>query len=447
MNARARAHRIWSAARGSRLYAYRDLYLGQYQSAIPPDTTKNALAAMLRHAATNVPRYREFKSLPIEDDPFAALASFPLLSKTMIRASGEESISADLSHRKWLRNSSGGSTGTPVTVIQDDEYMDRTRAAESFGSYIFGLEQGRSLLLLWGSMRDIRTGGGGFEKWARRILTNVTTVNAFQMTDESMRRTLAHLDRRPPRLIVSYAQAIYELARFAQRSDIAVRPQTAIVTAASALHDFMRETIAEVFRCPVYNRYGARETGLIATEVPGYEGLWVNPWTVHVEIVDAQGAPVEDGTEGEIVVTSLANFAMPLIRYRIGDRGIFAPRGSGPHPEATRVLKRVSGRTSEVFRLSDGTVVPGEYFVHLVGVESSGRSRPWVRSFQVVQKASDLIVFRMVLEDPDYPHDEWERVRADVRAVCGDCQVEMEIVDKIPLLPSGKFPYTISEVE
>jgi phenylacetate-CoA ligase len=433
-------------ARGSRLYTFRDLYVGQYESVIPADTTKSALSALLRHAVTNVPMYKDLASLPIEDDPFAALASFPLLSKTKIRESGDELRSADLSRRKWFRNSSGGSTGTPVTVIQDNEYMDRVRAVENLGSYVFGLEQGQPLVLLWGSMRDIRKGGSDLQKWARRLATNITTVNAFQMTDERMRETLALLDRDPPQLIVAYAQAIYELARFADRNAITVRPQKAIVTAASALHPFMRQAIAEVFRCPVYNRYGARETGMIATEVPGYEGLWVNPWTVHVEIVDADGAPVEAGTEGEILVTSLANFAMPLIRYRIGDRGVFAPPGSGPHPEATRVLERVSGRMSDMFRLRNGTIVPGEYFVHLVGVESSGRSRPWVRSFQVVQKAEDWIVFRVVLEDPDYPREEWEQVRSDVRAVCGNCRVEMEIVDDIPLLPSGKFPYTVSEV-
>ena len=164
MNARERAHRIWSAARGSRLYSYRDLYVRQYESVIPPDTTKTALSAMLRHAVTNVPRYRELASLAIEDDPFAALASFPLMSKTMIRESGDDLNSADLSHRKWFHNSSGGSTGTPVTVIQDAEYMDRVRAVESFGSYVFGLERGQPLVLLWGSMRDIRESGSGRRK-------------------------------------------------------------------------------------------------------------------------------------------------------------------------------------------------------------------------------------------------------------------------------------------
>jgi phenylacetate-CoA ligase len=447
VNLRVQAHRAWSAARGSRLYAYRDLYVGQFDGTVPVGTAEKGVTAILRHAVANVPFYRGLAGLPIEQDPLAALAAFPLISKSAIRESGDQLYSADLGRRQWYRTSSGGSTGMPVTVIHDKDYLARVRAVESLGLSIFGLERGDPLFMLWGSMSDIQKNGGGLQKLARRLATNITTVNAFQMSDQAMRDTLAYLDRHQPRLIVGYSQALYELACFAERKGIAIRPQQNVVTAASGVHPFQRETISRVFGCPVYNRYGARETGMIATEVPGHEGLWVNPWTVYVEVVDGEGVRVADGTEGEIVITSLADFAMPLIRYRIGDRGVLAPLGTGPHPQSTRVLERVSGRTSDVFRLKDGTVVPGEYFVHLVGVESSGRSRPWVRSFQVVQKAVDRIIFRVVLEGTDYPRDEWERVRADVRAVCGDCQVDIEIVDEIPLLPSGKYPYTVSEVD
>jgi len=87
---------------------------------------------------------------------------------------------------------------------------------------------------------------------------------------------------------------------------------------------FMREKVEEVFGCPVYNRYGSREVGDIAGECKYHQGLHVLPWGSYVEIVDEAGNLVEPGVEGRILVTCLTNYAMPLIRYDIGDRGALA---------------------------------------------------------------------------------------------------------------------------
>jgi phenylacetate-CoA ligase len=197
-----------------------------------------------------------------------------------------------------------------------------------------------------------------------------------------------------------------------------------------------------VFGCPVFNLYGARETGYVGGEIPEHSGLWIAPWQCHVEVLDPSGAPVPDGVEGEIVVTSLSNFAMPLIRYRIGDRGALAPPGTGPHPSASRVLERVTGRSADVFRVRGGGIVAGEFFIYLMHM------RPWARAFQVVQKAEDWIVFRVVLEGTDYPIDGWEDICSKVRTAFGTgCRVDLEIMEEIPALPSGKYRYTISEVQ
>jgi phenylacetate-CoA ligase len=441
MNTRQAIHRLWRASRGSHLYTYYDSYVRQYHGEIPQNTTEAALSAILAHAISNVPFYSKFASLSVADAPFDALRAFPLLDKTMIRELGENLYSTDLSQRKWHIDRSGGSTGEPVVIVQDAEYLDRIDGTGLFSSHVIGREFGQPQLMLWGSVRDILKGGGDIQQSLRQAATNSIMVNAFRMTDERMRYALSILQRRPPRFVVAYAQGIYELARFAERNSIEMRRPKAIVTAADTLHPFMRETIERVFSCPVFDRYGARETGLIACEIPGYEGLWINPWTVHVEIVDSNGAQVKDGEEGEIVVTSLANFAMPLIRYRIGDRGILAPPGSGPHPLASRVLERVTGRTNDVFRLRDGGIVSGQFFIYLMYL------RPWVRAFQVVQKTEDWIVFRIVLENSNYPPEEWEEICLRARSVFGaECRIDLEIVTEIPSLPSGKTRHTISEV-
>jgi phenylacetate-CoA ligase len=441
VSARRLAHRVWSLSKGSRLYPYYDSRVRQYAEGIPEDTTETALAAILSHAVSRVPYYRQFSSLPVAEAPFEALRAFPLLDKSIIRARGDELYSTDLPTRRWHTNTSGGSTGVPVRLIQDAEYGDRTRATTMLYWHLMGHDFGEREVWLWGSERDILQGGLGLGQRLKRFLNNQVVFNAFRMTETTMREALATLNRRPPGVVMAYAQVVYELARFAERNSIAVRRQNAIVSRANTLFPFMRETLERVFGCPVYNYYGSREVSGIASEIPGHEGLWIAPWNCYVEVVDPQGNATADGAEGELVVTCLSNYAMPLIRYRIGDTGVLMPRGAGPHPRASRMLASVTGRTVDLFRLSDGTLVSGGYLAMLLYF------RDWIRAFQVVQKREDWIVYRFVLEGREVPRTDWEEICSGVRKLFGaDCQVDMEIVDEIPALPSGKYRYTISEV-
>jgi phenylacetate-CoA ligase len=213
-----------------------------------------------------------------------------------------------------------------------------------------------------------------------------------------------------------------------------------VITSAGTLHDFMRDRIERVFGCPVYNRYGSREVGLIAAERPGAKGLWVAPWSTVVEVVDETGDPVPPGTDGEILVTSLINHAMPLVRYRIGDRGALAP-GSA---RGTQILSSVLGRNVDAFRRRDGTLVDGEYFTHLLYF------RDWVEKFQFVQTDYDEVVLRVVSRDRDRRQlqPELDEMASQAKAALGpDTVLRIEWVDDIPPAPSGKYRYTISEVK
>ena len=113
-------------------------------------------------------------------------------------------------------------------------------------------------------------------------------------------------------------------------------------------------------------------------------------WSNFVEILDDEGMPVRPGEEGNIVVTCLTNFAMPLVRYWIGDRGALASDPSPGGRSTPQVLKYVSGRSVDAFRTRDRRLVDGEYFTHLLYF------RPWVSKFQVIQKAHEHILFKIV---------------------------------------------------
>jgi phenylacetate-CoA ligase len=309
-------------------------------------------------------------------------------------------------------------------------------------SKLAGGEIGDFQIKLWGSMRDILDGG---DTWKARTIckiVNTTLLNAFRMTPDQMHNYIAILNTKRPKLILAYVEAIYELATFAERTGHEVIPQKAIMTSAGALHPIMRETIERVFKCPVFNRYGSREFGDIACERPGLKGLWVAPWGNYVEIVDEDGNRVPDGTEGEILVTSLVNFAMPFVRYAIGDRGVLSPHRDNDRAPYGQVLEAVVGRSCDTVRGKNGALVHGGYLGSLL------YDKAWISRYQVIQKTLSCLVVRIVRSGSHYCQEELDDIAAKIRLAVGhDTEIVFEFVDEIIPTISGKYRHIISEIE
>jgi len=397
---------------------------------------------LLRHCHEHVPYYRELMGqLPSgwEKEPGAYLQSLPVLTKDTIRQEFERLKSDDLERRKWVVNTSGGSTGEPVQFIQDRQYCRHLAALADLNYLWLKHRPGDRMVMLWGSERDIL---GGQATWRDRVfsfLYNQTVLNAFLMTPDRMRHFVEIINELRPTLLLAYAQAAYELAGFIEEQELEIRPPGAIMTSAGTLYDFMRERIKRVFRCPVANRYGSREISTIASQCREGGHLHVAATGCYVEIVDEAGMPLPQGTEGNILVTCLANLAMPLLRYFIGDRGTLSNDGVCVCGRRGQMLQRVTGRTVDAFRRADGTLIDGEYFTHLLYFRS------WVRKFQIVQKDWDHVAYCIVGEQP--PGAELKELIEKTRAVMGpSCNVTFGFVSEIREGPSGKYRYTISEV-
>ncbi|MGQ9681667.1 MAG: phenylacetate--CoA ligase family protein [Anaerolineae bacterium] len=406
--------------------------------------TPDVLGRLLHHCRHGVPYYAALMRKVGDwyaSDPEAYLRQLPILTKDHIRGNMEQLTSVDLQRRRWFFNTSGGSTGEPVRFIQDQEHADRSYATTLLFSRWAGREVGDPEVRLWGSERDIIKGCAGLRAWAVNTLTNTRYLNAFRMSPASMIQFAAYLNNRPPRLLIGYAQAVYELARFLQKEGLNLVPQNAIITSATTLRPFMRSLVEKVFRCPVFDRYGSREVGDIASQCFAMSGLHVAPWGAYLEIVDDHGCPLPHGVEGNILVTCLTNWAMPLIRYQIGDRGIMSPSAC-TCGRGGQVLERIVGKDVDMFRTKDGTMAEGGYFECLLYF------RDWVRRFQVIQKDYSLIVLRIVRSGAHYDPSELDEITARTRMLMGqDCRVLFEFVEDIAPSASSKYRYTISEVQ
>lgn len=358
------------------------------------------LHRLLRHAAGHVPYYRTVlrqagvlaTSGLIDIERFTDL---PLLEKTNLRERFEDLKSDDLDERRWRYNTTGGSTGEPVRFIQDREYQEWAIAFKMLANSWTGYDFGMPKVILWGSERDLFEGSDTLRVHVRRWLENTVWLNAFRMTREEMKQHVNCINRIRPAQILAYVDSIYELADFIQAEGLQVHSPRAIISAAGTLHPAMRELIERVFRAPVFNHYGAREASGIAFECEAHDGLHVSAITYYLEILRSDGSPAEPGEVGEVALTSLTNYAMPLIRYRIGDVAAWAekPCTCGRH---WPLLRELTGRVTDVFIRKDGGKVMPEYFIHLIGVVFN---KGWIQKFQVVQEDYDYVRVRIVTHE------------------------------------------------
>jgi phenylacetate-CoA ligase len=437
---RGNAYLLLHTASGSSLPRHYREFLRQDRERFYPEPGA-LLAATLEHAVTTVPHYRgTATAAEIAADPFAALARFPLLDRDTVRAGWERMLSEEGDRGKWVENTSGGSTGEPVPLLQDPEHLALTVAAREVYSTWAGGGLGDPELYIWGSEKDLEASGEALRNRVGNRLLRRTLLNAFLLTDEAIEAILERLRSGPPHLVLAYAQAAYEVARFAPRRGIEVPPQRGMIATAGTLYPFMREQLEETFGCTVLNRYGSRETGDMAGECEHRTGLHVLPWTCHVEVLDADGRPAAPGEEGDVAVTGFTNRAMPLVRYLIGDRARLPEHEvECPCGRRTQMLAEVTGRSVDMFLGPDGQMVDGEYFTHLMYF------RPWLRQFQVVQRAPDDVLFRLAAE-AEVPASDREEIVAKTRAVLGEgCAVSFEQVETIEPSASGKLRYTLRD--
>jgi phenylacetate-CoA ligase len=197
------------------------------------------------------------------------------------------------------------------------------------------------------------------------------------------------------------------------------------------------------FGCKVYDQYGSREVSCIASECEYSNGLHISEETILLEIVDENGNECPVGVEGDVLVTSLVNYAMPIVRYKIGDRAIMES-GFCKCGRSHKRLKNVVGRSMDNFKLRDGTIIPSEYFIHFIGVVLN---RGILKKIQIIQRSYDLVDLYVVYSDEKILSEDVQNITQAVKKVMGkNCTVNIHEKKDIAVNSSGKFRYTICEL-
>ena len=403
---------------------------------------KERLAKLLTRAANEVPYYRDmFRELGFEENADGLIRDYhqiPFLTRQLIRENFDRLKNHNLNDYRWFLNKTGGSTGEPLLFIQDWDYSDFNMAMTQKQFCWAGERDDNTHVKLWGSQDDILRGSLGLKARMSNWLYKTVILNSFCMTTTDMQNYVDIIQNKTPVLIEAYADSAYELSSYINQRSISMAGLTGVMTSAGTLFPFMRAEIEKAFRCKVFNRYGSREMGAMACEKESGKGLYVSTYTHFIEVVNEKGDHCEPGEEGEIIVTCLTNHVFPLIRYRIGDRGIVRVVFND-QVDSCFVLENVSGRVTDSFVRRDGTVISSAFFIHFLGVVfNSG----WLEKVQIIQRDYELVEVKMVVSLQPAPSD-LSDLRTTIQKVMGkNCEVVFDLVDEIPKLSSGKYQYT-----
>jgi len=277
------------------------------------------LRRVLEFAVVHVPFYKRI-SLPKGGSHMEWLQRFPIITKQHLTKHFRDFLS-DLPPRKGRRfNSTGGSTGVPVRILQDAEYATWGEATiRFFYLKLLGLEgKVGKRVILWGSERDIFRRSIGLKAKMINWINGITYLNSFCMSSDDMKLYIQRINRLSPVYIRGYAGSLYQLAKFSRKQNYTISSPSVIHSAAETLYPYMRREIEEAFGCKVHDFYGSREVGAIAGECQRGR-MHIFDFNNFIEIVDEKNRPVSIGKPGRVIVTTLHNFSMPLIRYEIGD--------------------------------------------------------------------------------------------------------------------------------
>jgi len=405
----------------------------QYDSPAEVRATQLAmLRVTLRHAYDTVPYYRAAWDAagvrPEDVTTLGDLARLPVLTKADIRAHNDALVSTAFDKATLRVKTTSGSTGVPLKVYLDERGAQWKTAATLRADEWSGWRRGQRVAKVWGNPEYLRLGLRG--RLTNAVVERATYLDTIRLNDGRIRDFAAALRRHRPGLIFGHAHSLYLVAcRLKAMKIDDIRPD-GIVSTAMPLHGWQRAVIEQVFGTKATNRYGCEEVSLIACECERHAGLHVAAESVFTE--------VEPG--GRLLVTDLSNFAMPLIRYRVGDVVTTSPTPC-PCGRGLPLLATVEGRDADYVLTPAGDLISG-----ISLTENFATRIPGAAQLQIVQETRTRLLVRLVT-DEHFTEASRRKIAALVLELFGPSMaVETEFVDAIAQEPSGKYRFCISDV-
>jgi phenylacetate-CoA ligase len=408
-----------------------------------PERWKNwqeeQLAFVLHRAATRVPYYREqwaTRRRKGDHTSWEYLENWPILEKEALRENPTAFVADDCDIRRMFHEHTSGTTGKSLDLWWSRDTVRAWYALfEARCRRWYGVTRQNRWAILGGQLiTPIADRRPPF--WVWNAALKQLYMSSYHLAPDLVPHYLDALKEYRIKYIFGYTSSLHAVAQEILRLGRKDLKMTIAITNAEPLFAYQRQTISEAFQCQVRETYGMAEIVAAASECgDGRLHLW--PEVGRVEVCQ-NNQPVDKVMLGDLVGTGLLNTDMPLIRYRIGDRGTLTPgQASCACGRALPQLASLEGRIDDVLYTADGRCIGR--------LDPVFKDQLPVREAQIVQEGLDRVRLRYVPAQ-GFTSNTARLMVKRLQERMGTVEVLLEQMAEIPREHNGKFRSVICQI-
>ncbi|MBZ5693767.1 MAG: hypothetical protein LAN36_00250 [Acidobacteriia bacterium] len=402
-----------------------------------------ALRRTLDLAVRTVPHYAGYSCATIRN--VEDLRQFPVLDRETVLHNQVHFLSRAVPPRQRIRAGTTGTTGASLRVAYTEK-LARANWAFLLRQWAWaGVEPRHPRITLQGA-RVVPASRTDPPFWTYNAAERQILMSIFHLSEKTAPDYLGFLWKHAGKVLEGFPSVLGILADFALDRGMQI-PMSVVFTSGEPLYPSLRAKIEQAFQARVFDTYGMTEYCGLIQECERGE-MHLAPEYGFLEILDERGEPAAPGTEGDFVWTGFLNEAMPLIRYRIGDRGRWQAGGPCPCGRSFPLVVPTITRESDILRCPDGRLFSPRALNQLLKQSVS------LRFCQFVHDRPDRVVVRAVprtapgtAQNNGGAMAEVLRIRTSLEHLLGPCmQVITDLASEPIARRGGKIPLIVNEV-
>ena len=420
---------------------YSFLQKSQYWSISEQEAYQNEkLQQLVKHAFEQVPYYKKlFKELHLSPADIRCkedLQKLPVIRRSDLQQNYLALMAGNHESYHSQYRSTGGTTGIPTKYLSDMNSWSLHWALKYRGWEWSTYNIGDKVAIFGGAslIPDEKT------SLSRKIWNQINQFYPMPSTHLSENDLEGHasvIKQHNIKCLRGYPSSIAMFANFCRENNIVINIDSVITTAEVLLPNY-KAGIVSAFNPVIIDSYGCADAGGNANTCIHDKGFHVSVESAVWEVCNANGFPVDLNEKGEVTLTSLSNYAMPLLRYQPGDViinnfdesvcscGCTLPR-----------IKNIVGRTTDVIRFSNGRSLSGPALTVLFSKFS-------LNKYQVIQNSENSVDINLI-PGTQFDQKQYNRILELMKHHCGaGIEIFIYKVDNIPTPYSGKHRFIIN---